>query len=347
MRAARWYNLFMFLRPLKSTIIIVSFFLLNSLVGFGVWIHRADENWGSDSSAVLGKTPSEMKELEYFNLDAGRPSLSLIADSMLSVGDEMASFVRPRGTYAAAEDKSAVRYQGQQAEFVKAEDNLRLLGDVVIEQDGSIYRAQQITYFLKKDLVTGKGQVEVSHLHKKTGQQLVVSSDSFRGKPRAEWANFQGDVKGVVRPKLRFQAPLRFQSQSLELKGLEGLVELREDVLVKRGEMDITARNGDIFLEQANKKLKYFILNDDVKVKEILIDSKGQPLKREAFAERLEGFGQDRLVLTGAPRVLQGKDVIKGYRITMREKMEFIEVEDAMSDVQVKDDQNEKAKERD
>jgi hypothetical protein len=38
--------------------------------------------------------------------------------------------------------------------------------------------------------------------------------------------------------------------------------------------------------------------------------------------------------------------VIKGYRITLREQMEFIEVEDAMSDVQVRKDEDKKAKER-
>ena len=47
-------------------------------------------------------------------------------------------------------------------------------------------------------------------------------------------------------------------------------------------------------------------------------------------------------MLSGAPRVVQGNDVIKGYLITLREKMEFIEVEDALSDVQVKKDENKK-----
>jgi lipopolysaccharide export system protein LptA len=67
---------------------------------------------------------------------------------------------------------------------------------------------------------------------------------------------------------------------------------------------------------------------------------------REAFAERLEGFGQDKLVLSGAPRVVQDKDTVKGYRITMREKMEYIEVEDALSDVQVKQDAGTEKKKR-
>ncbi len=128
----------------------------------------------------------------------------------------------------------------------------------------------------------------------------------------------------------------------MELQGLKGVIGLKENVFFQRGEMKVTARNGDVFLEQANKKLKYFILNDDVKVTENLLDANGRPMVRQAFAERMEGFGQDKIVLSGAPRVLQGKDVMKGYRITMREKLEFIEIEDAMSDVQVKKDENKK-----
>lgn len=346
MRAARWYTQTMLFKPLKSTIVIVFFILLNAWVGYGVWTHRADVDWGNDSSAVLGKAPTEMKELEYFHLDLGRPALSLVADEMHSVGDEVASFVRPRGTYSPDEKRGTLRYEGQQAEYVKARDTLKLLGAVQLAEENSSYQAEELTYYLKKDLVVGKREVKVKHTLQKTGQVVNITSLSFKARPKQEWASFKGDVDGVVTPKFKFQAPLVFRSQEMELTGKEGLIQLKDQVYIKRGEMQITARNGDIFLEQANKKLKYFILNDDVKVKENLVDSKGQPLKREAYAERLEGFGQDRMVLSGAPRVLQGKDVIKGYRITMREKMEFIEVEDAMSDVQVKEDENKDAKER-
>jgi lipopolysaccharide export system protein LptA len=60
-------------------------------------------------------------------------------------------------------------------------------------------------------------------------------------------------------------------------------------------------------------------------------------IERKAFAERLEGFGrEEKMILSGAPRVEQGNDVIKGYRITVRENTDLIEVDDAMSDVQMK-----------
>jgi lipopolysaccharide export system protein LptA len=122
----------------------------------------------------------------------------------------------------------------------------------------------------------------------------------------------------------------------MELLGKTSEMRLRQDVYLKRGDMQVTSEKGEVFLENKNKKLKYFVLNDDVKVTEKLVDATGKPITRKAFAERMEGFGEDRLVLSGAPRVEQGKDVVKGYRITLREKMEFLEVEDAMSDLETK-----------
>jgi lipopolysaccharide export system protein LptA len=90
-------------------------------------------------------------------------------------------------------------------------------------------------------------------------------------------------------------------------------------------------------MENQNKKLKYLILSDDVKMVEKLVTKSGEPIERRAFGERLEGFGYDESFhLSGAPRVEQGKDILKGYKITLREKLEFIEVEDAISDIETK-----------
>jgi lipopolysaccharide export system protein LptA len=73
-----------------------------------------------------------------------------------------------------------------------------------------------------------------------------------------------------------------------------------------------------------------------VKVTEKIESPDGDQIRR-AYAERLEGFGREqKMVLTGAPRVEMGKDLIKGYRITIRENVDLVEIDDAMSDVQLK-----------
>jgi len=332
----------MILRPIKSTIVIVVFLFLNALVGLGVWSHRGKEDWGQESDAILSEVPSEMRELQYFHLASGAPSLSLSADTMRSLGEQLVSFTRPRGTYADGLKNDVMTYEAREAEYVKARNSLRMLGDVRLEQGPSLYEGPEIVYYHQKDQLYGKGGVKLVHHMKRTGETITMKAQSMKAKPKQEWATFKGQVDGLVTPKMKFQSPLYLKSEQMELQGLKGQINLKENVFFKRGEMKVTARNGEIFLEHTNKKLKYFILNDDVKVTENLLDAKGMPIERKAYAERLEGFGQDKIVLSGAPRVQQGKDVMKGYRITMREKMEFIEIEDAMSDVQVKKDENKK-----
>ena len=108
----------------------------------------------------------------------------------------------------------------------------------------------------------------------------------------------------------------------------------------------ITSGKADIFLENYNKSLKYFVLNDDVKVTETMQTPTGVVI-RKSFSERLEGFGREqKMILSGAPRVEQGNDALKGYRITIRENVDLIEVDDSMSDMHVKKRDKDKKKKK-
>ena len=51
---------------------------------------------------------------------------------------------------------------------------------------------------------------------------------------------------------------------------------------------------------------------------------------RRAFSEKLEGLARDnKLILTGYPKVFQLNDIIKGNVITLRGNNEVVEVDDA------------------
>lgn len=326
----------MMLRPLRSTIIISIFLVFNVIILSFAWLYSGKENWGQDSNEMISKTPSEMDELEYFHIDQGVPSLSLAADSMSNIGEEEAHFVNPRGLYVADKERTSLFYQAQQADYSKAKQRLRLEGDVKLDYKQTTYKATRLTYYPKKDTVDGTGGVELNHQVPTSGDKLIVTAAKMKAKPKLEWAQFSGQVVGHTEPRLKFQPRTDFRSQEMEMLGKTSEVRLRQDVFLKRGGMQVTSEKGEIFLENKNKKLKYFVLNDDVRVTEKLVDSAGKSITRKAWAERMEGFGEDRLVLSGAPRVEQDKDVVKGYRITLREKMEFLEVEDAMSDLETK-----------
>jgi lipopolysaccharide export system protein LptA len=136
--------------------------------------------------------------------------------------------------------------------------------------------------------------------------------------------------------KKKHEGKLSFSSTTMNLDGEKSVAYLDGGVRVIRDSYDITAGKAEMFLDNYNKNLKYFVLNDDVKLSEKIQGPEGLQV-RKAFAEKLEGFGREqKMILSGAPRVEIGKDIIKGYRITIRENVDLVEIDDAMSDVQVK-----------
>jgi len=108
---------------------------------------------------------------------------------------------------------------------------------------------------------------------------------------------------------------------------------MQGNVSFKKDNLDAQANRGEVFLENYNKRLKYYALYDDVRLQESLINN-GNPMTRKAIAEKLEGItGEKKIILTGYPKVFQGRDVIKGNRIIIRENIETVEVDDANSSI--------------
>ena len=159
----------------------------------------------------------------------------------------------------------------------------------------------------------------------------------MRSYPKRKLSYLVGGVKGDLQRMRKYEGSTKFSSQQMELNGVEGRATLDGDVQLSRQNYFITGGKADIFFENYNKSLKYFVMNDDVKVTEKMTSPQGENSVRRAYSERLEGFGQEqKMVLSGAPRVEQGQDVIKGYRITIRQNIDLIEVDDSMSDMQIK-----------
>jgi LPS export ABC transporter protein LptC len=279
---------------------------------------------------------TEIESLDYFHLRDGVPQMSLAAEKMRSQGDELADFDQPRGVYNFEEKNKTIRYSGNEGTYRKDKNVLNLVGEVELHSEEADYRADRLKYFFKKDLILGSGEVNFKGKDLKTMDEIIITSEKMRAKPGAQFTEFKGRVQGSLQRKKKYEGKLTFSSNMFQMEGDKSLAHLEGDVLMKRENYLITAGKADMYLENFNKSLKYFVLNDDVKVTEKLQTPEGVT-ERKAFSERLEGFGREqKMVLSGAPRVEMGKDVIKGYRITIRENVDLIEVDDAMSDVQVK-----------
>jgi lipopolysaccharide export system protein LptA len=326
----------MTIRNPKSIIIILVYLVANIFI-VAISLKMQPEGFNT-ASAVKSVAPefTEIENLDYFHLKDGVPEMSLSATKMRSQGEEIAEFEIPKGVYNYQAKNKTIRYTAANGLYKKQKELLTLEGKVEVSSEEANYFADKIRYYFKKDLVLGNGNVKFEGDDLKSKEHVTITSDTMRANPNSQLSKFKGNVKGAMNRKKQYEGRMTFSSNELHLDGNKSLAQMMGNVHMHRQSYDITGGKADMYLENFNKSLKYFVMNDDVKVTEKLQTNEGVQ-ERKAFAERLEGFGREqKLVLSGAPRVEMGKDVIKGYRITIRENTDLIEVDDAMSDVQMK-----------
>ncbi len=327
-------------RDPKSLMIISFFVMLNAFIILKSFTQKKNDVEENLKAKGLTTEYTVIEDLDYFHIRDGVPQMSLAAETMRSLGEDVAEFELPKGVYNFQDKDKTLRYEARTGIYKKVADLLVLNGDVKLTSDEAKYSAEKLRYYMKKDLVMGSGGVRFEGDDPKTKDHLIITAESMQANPQNQYTKFTENVDGSLERKKKYEGKLTFSSRVMELNGRTSLAQLQGDVKMNRSSYLITAGKADIHLENFNKSLKYFVLNDDVKMTETMQTPQGV-MYRKAFSERLEGFGREnRMVLSGAPRVEMGKDVIKGYRITVRENIDLIEVDDAMSDVQVKKKEN-------
>lgn len=324
------------IRDAKSIIIISLYLLGNAFIITTSLLPGKSTITSRNQKGNLAPEYTIIEELDYFHLKNGLPQMSLAASRMQSLGQESADFEGPQGVYNYKQKNKTIRYSADTGHYQKNENLLGLDGEVEVSSEEANYYADNVKYFFKKDLIIGNGNVKFEGDDLQTRDHIVINARSMEAKPEAKLSQFKGNVRGTLERKKKYEGKMTFSAHRMDLEGNKSLAHLQGDVVMKRQGYLITAGKADMYLENYNKSLKYFVLNDDVKVTERMQTPEGVQ-ERKAFAERLEGFGREqKMILSGAPRVEMGEDVIKGYRITIRENIDLVEVDDAMSDVQVK-----------
>lgn len=294
-------------------------------------------NWDSDEfspDAVSAELPdsgftSFFKKALYFKQDDGRPMVHMQASQLsLNSRSKWIYFLDPNGR-AFSNDGAPVDYTALKGSLDQDGGRLALEDNVVVNTDNSKISCQRMSYVTAQDLLTCTESVVAESRSVENGDTVIISSDQLTSYPRKQEAVYSGHVSGRIKRARAYEEGISFSSERLSLNLIEQHVELEGTVEMKKQQLTASSRRGEIFLENYNKKLKYFALYDDVKLREKVI-AKGERLERKAFAEKLEGvMSEDRIILTGFPKVLQRGDIIKGNRITLRENNEVVEVEDA------------------
>lgn len=279
---------------------------------------------------------TKFKGLSYFRTENSKKKIKLKAEELSIIDSKNLKFSHPDG--ALYKGTKSLDFNSINGHFLADDEFLNLSGDVNIKtSNGSTHRADFIKYFGKKNRFVANGNTKsVIKSHKDQGTFNVKSAHLNSQVDRKE-VSFEGDVRAKLVRNRRYEGTINLKAQKMVLKQLESYVFLEGRVSIRRNKYNLEANKADIFLENFNKTLKYYVLYDDIKLEEKITLDDGSNIIRRAFSEKLEGYMREgKIVLSGAPRVEQDNDLIKGYQITLRENVELVEVDDSQTSFEIK-----------
>lgn len=290
-----------------------------------------------DSSLSSSNQDHFFKELYYFSMDKGKKSLYLSAsDLSFNQLSNKVSFLNPKGKIFNNQELP-VDYVAKSGFYKKRTEFLHLNKDVELSDLDSFLSADSIDYYIARDKLNAKGDVRSRNRNRKTGDRIFINGNEVKSNPKMKKSKYIGNVHGVIKRKRIYEESVNFKSDFLDFDLLENHIELDGNVEILKDSMTAKSLKGEILLENYNKKLKYYALYDDVRVIESLTLETGEVIERKAFSEKLEGIlSENKIILTGYPKVFQSGDVIKGNRVVLRENNEVIEVDDANTNFQIK-----------
>ena len=277
---------------------------------------------------VKKERESFFKEVNYYVYKNNARSLHLDASELVFNKTGKTSFLNPLGSYY-AKSNLVFNYKAESGEWWQQQDKLHFDRQVQISTRNFWANADKMTFFLQDERIQAVGNVTTKTISPKNGDKILVNSNKLTAWFSKQESHYSGNVQAQLIRRRAYEQGMEFASDNLQLYGEQHKAQMEGNVSIKKQGFWANAHRGEIFLKNYNKKLKYFVLYDDVKVTE-KVKLKKRWIKREAFAEKLEGIvSEGEYVLTGYPRVFQEGDVIKGYRIILRENNEVLEVDDS------------------
>lgn len=296
----------------------------------------------ADKSFKKGEIPDEVStflNVHFYKTENNIQKVELQASELIITNQDLLRFSKPNGLIF-NKDRS-ISYEADKGELIQSSKLLTLNGSVILKDLTSIYKAGLIIYDGIKSIITASDNVNSQYKDLKTKDVVKLKSDNMLSQLDDNILYLDGNVNGRIIKNRKYEMGLSFSSENVVLNSPESRLSLSNKVKLFRNNYYLQAQKAEVFLENFNKKLKYYELYDDVKLEESFKLSSGKIQKRRAYAEKLEAHqSSGKLILTGAPRVEQGKDVIRGYQITLRENVELVEVDDSQSSFSLSKEKN-------
>lgn len=324
----------------KRSLSVIAIFLV--IFAFVLYKSLNSSKGQLNQTGVKGRKSIEIstfKGVHYFRSVDLKPNFELRSTKLKITNNDLLDFEKPTGILVGTSKN--INYSANLGHMYQKSKQLKLSGEVHLSDEKSDYVSDYLRYDGEKKIVYADGNVSSQMVDEKTLDIIKVKSDKLVSHLKTENVHLSGKVNGRIIRKRRYESGLKFKSEIANLNSLESRLDLLKSVKIRRDNYYLRAERAEIFLENYNKKLKYYVLYDDVKLEEKLRLKSGKRQTRKAYSEKLEGhLRSGKVVLTGAPRVEQGSDTIKGYQITLRENVELVEVDDAQSSFSLKKDKN-------
>ncbi len=317
---------------------IVLFFFLGCL-GLGTLSYLGHfNNYGGDINKPIDGpkfdevNESYLKNSEYYYIDKNKPAFKIDSDELtLSATSSKVFGFNPVGIIY--REIYPIFFQSKNFQLFLKKKEIILENKVEASLKDTKLYANKIHLYSIENKLEAEGSVQTVTTSEADGKKIVVYADFANGFFEPKSFEYKGSVVGTIKRKKLYEKDLTFKTDFMSYTAASSQIELKGNVELTKENFKANALRGQIFIENYNKKLKYYALYDDVKLEE-RVHSDGHLLERKAFAERLEGIMSERkIILTGYPKVFQEKDVIKGNRITIRENIETVEVDDANTSI--------------
>lgn len=281
---------------------------------------------------------SYFKNVKYFrmthqsaryHLDASEISQNLTTGVLI--------LTEPNGVLINKYQAQPMYYDAYTGVINSKEKYLSLRGKVVLRDRTMNIKSESMSYSDNSQVVSFRGDAKTTSTGFDSSYEVEVGADELSYNLKTEVAVYDGNVHGKIQRVRAYEDSVHFYASSIVVDKSNRDAKLSGNVKFEKSQLLASARNGEIYLDNYNKKLKYYALYDDVVIEET-VSPKGQvPFKRKAFSEKLEGFmAEDKIILLGYPKVYQKKDVLKGNTIVLRRDIETIEVDDANTNFKIR-----------
>lgn len=312
-------------------ILFIFYFILGGMFIFALDFNLKRKKTDEQIKEEENKEASHLKDVNFYILKSFKPTFYLKASGLDITGNNQSQFIDPIGE-TISKDGIPVYYQSKFGDVNNETEVFHLKEEVKINYKTMELKSAEANYYKKEERFHAFNTVETSSFSEKTKDKIFIWADEVMSWPNREFARYTGSVRGRLDRAKAYEPGVSFSSNILEADIAQNMIYLTENVFFKKQGLTANSLRAELFLENYNKKLKYYVLYDDVRLDQTLKKEDGTVIIRKGFCSQLDGsMATNEAVMIGSPKVLQGKDVVTGNKITLRENAKLIEVDDNKS----------------